>query len=92
MRIVIELDGGHHNEQALFEADRRRTAFLEANGYRVLRFWNNDVMNNIDGVLAVIAESIAGPALAAPPTPDPSPPLSGGRGIASEQTSPSRGK
>jgi very-short-patch-repair endonuclease len=73
-RIVIELDGGHHNDESQLEKDRRRTALLEASGYRVLRFWNNDVMNNIDGVLAVISESIADTALAMPPTPDPSPP------------------
>ena len=73
-RIVIELDGGQHNEPVQLETDLRRTAFLEANGYRVLRFWNNDVMNNIDGVLSAIAESVADTSFAAPPTPDPSPP------------------
>ena len=50
---------------------------MQANGYRVLRFWNNDVMQNIDGVMQVIAEAISA---SASPTPDPSPPLRGGRG------------
>ena len=40
-RLIIELDGGQHSEQ--IEYDERRTAFLNAQGYRVLRFWNNEV-------------------------------------------------
>jgi len=44
-RLVIELDGGQHDEQQ--EADARRTRQIEATGYRVLRFWNNDVLSNI---------------------------------------------
>jgi hypothetical protein len=53
-------------------ADERRTAFLASKGYRVLRFWNNDVMENVDGVLLEIQSAIE---QASPPTPDPSPPL-----------------
>lgn len=52
-RLVIGVDGGQHDL-----ADARelaRTARLEADGYRVLRFWNNEVLENIDGVCAVIA-------------------------------------
>src|SRR3990172_7410856 len=48
-KLVIELDGSQHLEQEDYDAER--TAFLEAKGYRVLRFWNNDVMNDIEGVL-----------------------------------------
>ncbi len=51
-KLVIELDGGQHLEQE--EYDQQRTAFLESQGYRVLRFWNNDVMNNIDSVIISI--------------------------------------
>jgi very-short-patch-repair endonuclease len=51
-KLVIELDGSQHLEQQ--EYDNERTNFLEGRGYRVLRFWNNDVMNNIDTVLKVI--------------------------------------
>ena len=47
--IVIELDGGHHMEQASY--DQIRNDWLQANGFRVFRFWNNDVMNNAEGVL-----------------------------------------
>ena len=51
-KLIIELDGGQHLEQE--EYDLQRTVFLESQGYRVLRFWNNDVMNNIDGVIISI--------------------------------------
>jgi very-short-patch-repair endonuclease len=51
-RLIIELDGSHHLEQQ--EYDEERTKFLEARGYRVLRFWNHDVMNDIDSVLQAI--------------------------------------
>jgi len=51
-KLIIELDGSQHLEQE--EYDTERTAFLELKGYRVLRFWNQDVMNNMDRVLKVI--------------------------------------
>jgi very-short-patch-repair endonuclease len=78
-RLAIELDGGQHGEVAQLARDAKRDEYLRANGYRVLRFWNNDVMANIDGVLEVIAEAVSA---ATPPTPDLSPPLRGGRGNA----------
>lgn len=53
-RLVIELDGGQHVVAA--EADARRTRFLESQGYRVIRFWNHEVIENTEGVLARIAE------------------------------------
>ncbi|MGH2198710.1 endonuclease domain-containing protein, partial [Enterococcus faecalis] len=62
-KIVIELDGGQHAENA---ADMHRTRQIEERGYRVLRFWNHDVLSNIEGVLAVIQNALT-------PTPDPSP-------------------
>ena len=52
--LIIELDGGQHNETAVKEYDARRTAWLAAQGFRVLRFWNHDVMENLDGVIEVI--------------------------------------
>ena len=52
LRIAIELDGGHHAEQV--DQDAARTAFLEAAGWHVLRYWNNDVIRNVEGVLAVV--------------------------------------
>ena len=65
-RLVIEIDGGQHAERA--SADAERTRFIQAEGYRVLRFWNNEVLTNIDGVLEAIQS-----ALTTTPTPDPSP-------------------
>ena len=49
-RLIVEIDGSQHNE----EADRRRTEQLEKMGYRVIRFWNNEVLTNLDGVLEAI--------------------------------------
>src|SRR5665213_2205910 len=57
-RLVIELDGGHHGHGKQLSKDAARDAFFRVNGYRVLRFWNNDVMKNADGVLTVIADAI----------------------------------
>jgi very-short-patch-repair endonuclease len=55
-KLVIELDGSQHLDQAAYDSER--TKFLEAKGYRVLRFWNNDVMKNIDKVLTCIWEEL----------------------------------
>jgi very-short-patch-repair endonuclease len=57
-KIIIELDGGQHLDQQEYDAER--TTYLETKGYRVLRFWNNDVMNDLDGVIRVIMERIEG--------------------------------
>jgi very-short-patch-repair endonuclease len=51
-KLIIELDGSQYLEQEEYDAER--TAFLESKGFRVLRFWNQDVMNNMDRVLKVI--------------------------------------
>ncbi|WP_235538781.1 endonuclease domain-containing protein [Sphingomonas sp. Root710] len=53
-RLIVELDGGQHNEQA----DANRTAFLEARGYRLVRFWNNEVNESFEGVLSSILEAL----------------------------------
>ncbi len=50
-RIIVEVDGGQHNESATDSVRDRR---LNEAGYRVLRFWNNDVIGNIDGVLTML--------------------------------------
>ena len=55
-KLVIELDGSQHLEQE--EYDKERTDFLESKGYRVLRFWNNVVMKDIDSVLRVIFDAL----------------------------------
>jgi very-short-patch-repair endonuclease len=68
LRVAIEIDGGQHAEQVA--RDARRTKFLESRGYRVLRFWNDEVLANIDGVLEVIHSAILA-------TPTPTPPHKG---------------
>jgi len=59
LKLVVELDGGQHLGQV--EADQRRTAYLANQGYRVLRFWDNDVLTNIESVLDAIAEALQNP-------------------------------
>ena len=56
-KLIVELDGGQHAES---NCDAARTAFLESQGYRVVRFWNNDVLGNMDGVLQTIAVHLKG--------------------------------
>jgi len=69
-RLVVELDGGQHADRV--QADINRTRDLEASGYLILRFWNNDVMRNIDGVLEEILNTLNQQALE-PPHPTPLP-------------------
>jgi very-short-patch-repair endonuclease len=64
-KLIIELDGATHSDA---RRDDRRTAFVETQGYRVIRFWNNDVMTNLDAVLSALSE-----ALATAPLPNPLP-------------------
>ena len=57
-RLVVEVDGGQHGqERAGYDAERTR--WLQSRGHRVLRFWNNDVLRNVDGVLEVIRQTLA---------------------------------
>ena len=56
--LIIEIDGGQHSEPGAETADVQRTKALEAMGYQVIRFWNNDVLQNIDGVISVIKERL----------------------------------
>jgi very-short-patch-repair endonuclease len=58
-KLVIELDGGQHAEITEYELQRR--AWLEGNRYRVLRFWNNEVFDNLDGVLETIVRALKAP-------------------------------
>ncbi|HUH83072.1 MAG TPA: endonuclease domain-containing protein [Stellaceae bacterium] len=64
-KLVIELDGGQHADRQ--EADALRTAELARHGYRVIRFWNSDVLENIEGVLETILHELESP----PPHPNP---------------------
>jgi very-short-patch-repair endonuclease len=70
-RLIFEVDGGQHADS---EADRRRTRWLEGEGFRVLGFWNNEVLKNTSGVLETILSAIADPSpgtplRGAPPSP-----------------------
>jgi very-short-patch-repair endonuclease len=56
-RLVVEVDGGQHSE----ERDARRTKCLEQEGYRVRRFWNHEVTENMDGVLTTLATDLSHP-------------------------------
>ena len=73
-RLVIEIDGGQHALRQDF--DQRRTAWLEEQGYQVIRFWSNEVLANTEGVIEAIGIALK----LRPPHPDPLPP-SGARGI-----------
>ncbi len=57
-KLVVEIDGGQHSENA---RDEVRTAWLNGQGYRVVRFWNNDVLSNIEGVLERLRALLADP-------------------------------
>ena len=73
-KLVIELDGGQHGEAAVY--DDERTAALARHGYRVLRFWNNEVFETLEGVVDRIRHELSLPTAfryAATPTPTPPP-------------------
>lgn len=55
-KLIIELDGSQHLEQE--EYDQERTHYLESQGYTVLRFWNNQVMSNIESVILAITQAL----------------------------------
>ncbi len=66
-RLVIELDGGQHAEENDQANDRRRDEWLNNQGFRVLRFWNNEVLENLEGVLETVRENcLSHPPLAPP--------------------------
>ncbi|MEC4748716.1 endonuclease domain-containing protein [Methylomicrobium sp. Wu6] len=56
LKLIIELDGSQHTEQKLY--DNQRDIFLEQRGFKVIRFWNNDVIDNLEGVLESIRLAI----------------------------------
>ncbi|MFZ5880566.1 MAG: endonuclease domain-containing protein [Chloroflexota bacterium] len=55
-KLIVELDGSQHLQQV--EYDEERTKYLNSLGYKVIRFWNNDVMKNIEGVILAIVQAI----------------------------------
>jgi very-short-patch-repair endonuclease len=74
-KLVIELDGSQHAGDAAEAIDRQRTERLSRDGYRVLRFWNTDVLLELEGVVETIRRAcgLADAAPASTPTPSPSP-------------------
>ena len=77
LRLGIEIDGGQHAQTIGQRKDRQRTAWLASKGIEVVRFWNNDVLSNLNGVLSEIVR-IASERAAQVLTPSPPLPLSGG--------------
>lgn len=61
LKLAIELDGGQHAEDDNLEYDADRSAYLKAQGIDVMRFWNNEVLLDIEGVLAQVAQKITPP-------------------------------
>ena len=80
-KLVVELDGGQHNEPENLRRDEQRTNELRKQGYRVVRFWNADVFENLEGVVDMIRHEAnlpttydyKGGKAGATPTPNPSP-------------------
>jgi len=58
IKLIIEIDGGQHNGRRVREKDEEREKWLKGKGYQILRFWNNDVLTNIEGVLEKIKENL----------------------------------
>ena len=59
-KLVLEVDGSRHSEPLAKEQDKQRTAWLESEGYRVIRIGNNDVLSNMDGVFELLSEALEG--------------------------------
>ena len=87
-RLIVECDGGQHNGST---HDAERDAWMRAQGWRVLRFWNNEILGNIDGVLAVIAQAL-GDAAVRQHSPSPQPSPSEGEGANAVPPSPFQGE
>ena len=84
-KLVIEADGATHSKPAEIERDRARTRYLEAEGYRVLRFQNDEIINGMDDVLTVIRSALAHIPSPPPSLCDGSPSSpAGGRGLKEE--------
>src|SRR5260370_16996069 len=78
-RLIIEVDGDSHADDRREALDTHRTAFLEKLGFKVLRFWNDYVLTDLDNVTETIFYALAG---TAPPSPHPSPPPRDGEATA----------
>ena len=60
-KLIVELDGGHHADGAQKSHDVNRDAWLEGRGYSVIRVWNLDVLNNLEGVLLSVSDALRTP-------------------------------
>ena len=60
-KLIVELDGGHHNQDEVKINDASRQKWLVSQGFSVIRFWNNEVMKNIEGVLQIIKANVPSP-------------------------------
>ena len=89
-KLIVELDGSQHVEQ--MEYDARRTGFFESQGYRVIRFWNNDVLLNLDSVLEAIYAALTAPLPASQALFRPSPLEGEGRNSAGPNPPPHGGR
>ena len=88
-RLVVEADGSQHADEAEYDAERERAFARE--GWRTLRFWNNEITENLDGVLTIVANALPSPSRPASPPAFPSP-LQGEGGSARTNPSPSKGE
>jgi len=57
-KLIIELDGGQHGEEPNMKRDKMETQYFESEEYKIPRFWDNDILNNIDGVVTIILDNI----------------------------------
>lgn len=71
-KIIIEIDGGQHNEIKNIQYDNKRTEYLISEGYKVIRFWNNDIDKNMGGVYNKLKEVFEIGENITPPQPSPS--------------------
>ena len=85
-KLVVELDGSQHGTTKALAHDEQRSLALAADGYRILRFWNNEVFESLEGVVDRIRHHVRLPTVyehssdaGAPPTPSPSPQGGGGQ-------------
>jgi very-short-patch-repair endonuclease len=77
-RLIIEVDGSQHGNEVNTRRDEVRTRWLESEGYRVIRFWNNDVMNRTEAVLEAINDMLGVTPPRLPSAGDPPPQGEGG--------------
>jgi very-short-patch-repair endonuclease len=57
-KLIVEVDGSQHDEPEARRQDGQRTKWLESQGFQILRFWNNDVLTNVEGVINKIIEQV----------------------------------